>query len=574
MVKTTSSTKKRQSFVRLGLLLGILILLNIIGNLAYTRFDLTREGRFTLSESTKNLLGSLEDVVYVKVYLEGDFPPGFQKLQQGIRDQLTEMRRYAGGNLEFEFINPADAGDERTTNELYQQLYTAGLQPTDLQSRSDDGVQRKIIWPGAMVYYRNKEVAMNFLLGAGAGNSPLEIINASEEALEYTIANSIKKAATIIKPRIAFTEGNGELDKIATSDIARSLSEFYSLVRYDLGTIEPVPADINLLIIAKPTEKFSDWDKYKIDHFVNRGGRILWLLDAVKAEMDSMGPDNFFMAESRELEIDDLLFKYGVRVNPFLVQDTRATQIPIVYGSSGGQPQQRLYPWFYYPLVQADTDHPIVRKLDPIQFRFANSIDLVSAPGIRSAVLLKSSALSRVVYAPFRVNLTLATEPSKEEMFNKGGQPLAVLLEGQFPNLYKSRYFNEFAQKAVDSLNMNLADQPKGSRMIVVGDGDIIRNNVRQSTGEVYPLGFDRFTNQMYGNKTFLLNAVDYLLDETGLINVRSKQITLRMLDQKKIKAEKLRWQLLNTAVPILLLLTFGIARHMWRRRKYAKRSA
>ncbi len=573
MVKTPTSAKKRQSFIRLGLLLGILILLNIIGNLAYTRFDLTREGRFTLSKSTKTLLSSLEDVIYVKVYLEGDFPPGFQKLQQGLRDQLTEMRRYAGGNLEFEFINPADAGDERTTNELYQQLYTAGLQPTDLQSRNDDGVQRKIIWPGAMIYYRNKEVAMNFLLGAGAGNSPLEIINASEEALEYTIANSIKKATTLIKPRLAFTEGNGELDKVATSDIARSLSEFYSLVRYDLGTIEAVPADINLLIIAKPTEKFSDWDKYKIDHFVNRGGRILWLLDAVSAEMDSMGPDNFFMAESRSLEIEDLLFKYGVRVNPFLVQDTRATQIPIVYGSSGGQPQQRLYPWFYFPLVQADSDHPIVRKLDPIQFRFANSIDLVRATGVRSSVLLHSSALSRVVYAPFRVNLTLATEPSKEDMYNKGGQPLAVLLEGAFPNLYKSRYFNEFAQRAVDSLQMNLSDQPKTSRMIVVADGDVIRNNVRQSTGEVYPLGFDRFTNQMYGNKTFLLNAVDYLLDETGLINVRSKQITLRMLDQKKIKAEKLRWQLLNTAVPILLLLAFGLLGGYWRQRKYAKRS-
>ncbi len=571
MVKQPVSSKKRQSFVRLALLLGILVLLNIIGNLAYTRFDLTREGRYTLSESTKELLASLEDPVYVKVYLEGDFPPGFQKLQGAIRDQLGEMRRYAGGNLEFEFINPADQADERTTNELYQQLYKAGLQPTDLHARSDDGVQRKIIWPGAMVYYRNKEVAMNFLLGAGAGSGPLEIINASEEALEYTIANSIKKAITLQKPRIAFTEGNGELDKVSTSDIARSLNEFYSLVRYDLGTIEPVPADINLLIIAKPTEKFSDWDKYKIDHFVNRGGRILWLLDAVEAEMDSMGPDNFFMAMGRELELDDLLFKYGLRVNPFLVQDTRSTQIPIVYGSSGGQPQQRLYPWFYFPLVSADTDHPVVRKIDPVQFRFANTIDLVSAPGIKSDVLLRSSALSRVVYAPFRINLTLATEQSKEEMFNKGGQPVAVSLEGAFPNLYKSRYFNEFAQRAVDSLGMKLADLPKKSRMIVVADGDVIRNSIRQSTGEVYPLGFDRYTNQLYGNKTFIMNAVDYLLDETGLINVRSKQITLRMLDQKKVKAEKIRWQLLNTAVPVLLLLAFGAARAYWRRRKYAK---
>lgn len=569
------SQRKRQSILRLLLLLGILLLVNIIGNLAYTRFDLTREGRYTLHKSTKKLLTDLEDVVYIKVYLEGDFPPGFQKLQAAIRDQLLEMRRVAGGNLEFEFINPASLGDERATNELYQQLYQAGLQPTDLQSRSEDGLQRKIIWPGAMVYYRNKEVAMNFLLGAGAGNSPLEIINASEEALEYTLANAIKKASTITKPRVLFTEGHGELDKSYTSDIARALSEFYSLSRYDLSSVEPVPDDVQLLIIAKPTEAFSDWTKYKIDHYVNRGGRILWLIDAVKAEMDSMGPENYFMAESRELNIEDLLFKYGVRVNPFLVQDVRATQIPIVYGSLGGQPQQRLYPWFYYPLVSSQSsDHPIVRKLDPIQFRFANSIDLVSAPGVRGQVLLQSSATSRVVYAPFRVNLTLATEPSKEDMFNKGNQALAVLLEGQFPSLYKTRFLNEFAQRAIDSLGMRLLDQPRSSRQIVIADGDVIANHVRKTTGEVYPLGFDRFTNQMYGNKPFVMNAVDYLLDETGLMPVRSKQITLRMLDMKKVKAEKGRWQLLNTAVPILLIVMFGVFQHYWRRRRYAKRKA
>lgn len=569
------STRKRQSMLQLALLLGILVLLNIIGNLVYTRFDLTREGRYTLHKSTKKLLTDLEDVVYIKVYLEGDFPPGFQKLQSAIRDQLLEMRRIAGGNLEFEFINPASLGDERATNELYQQLYQAGLQPTDLQSRSEDGLERKIIWPGAMVYYRNKEVAMNFLLGAGAGNSPLEIINASEEALEYTLANAIKKASTITKPRVLFTEGHGELDKNYTSDIARSLSEFYSLSRYDLSSVEPVPDDVQLLIIAKPTEAFSDWTKYKIDHYVNRGGRILWLIDAVKAEMDSMGPENYFMAESRDLNIDDLLFKYGARVNPFLVQDVKSTQIPIVYGSLGGQPQQRLYPWFYYPLVSSQrSDHPIVRKLDPIQFRFANSIDLVSAPGVRSQVLLRSSSTSRVVYAPFRVNLTLATEPSKEDMFNKGDQALAVLLEGQFPSLYKTRFLNEFAQRAIDSLGMRMLDQPRSSRQIVIADGDVIANHVRKTTGEVYPLGFDRFTNQMYGNKPFVMNAVDYLLDETGLMPVRSKQITLRMLDMKKVKAEKGRWQLLNTVIPILLIVLFGIFQHYWRRRRYAKRKA
>jgi ABC-2 type transport system permease protein len=570
MVK--GNPKKRQSLLKLGLLLGSLLLLNIIGNLAYTRIDLTGEGRYTLSKSTRDLLENLEDAVVVKVYLEGDFPPGFQKLQSAILDQLTEMRRYAGGNLQFEFIDPSDQPDDRTRNELFQQLYKQGLQPTDLQSRDEGGIQRQVIWPGAMVYYRSKEIAVNFLLGSGAGNSPQEILNASEEALEFTIANAVKQATQLFKPRIAFTEGNGELDKVLTSDIGRALNENYELLRYDINTVEPVPADVQLLVIAKPTRPFSEWAKYKIDHFVNRGGRILWLLDAVVAEMDSMTAENYFMAVTRDLQLDDLLFKYGFRVNPYLVQDVRSTSIPIVYGSLGGQPQQRLYPWYYYPLVNPQSEHPIVRKIDPIAFKFAGTIDFVDAPGVKQTVLLRSSQQSRVVYAPFRINLSQATEPGKEESYNKGGQPMAVLLEGNFPSFYKSRYFNPFAQRAVDSLGMKLLENAKPSRMVVVADGDVIANAVRKSTGEVYPLGFDRYTNQMYGNKSFMLNAIDYLLDETGLINVRSKQITLRLLDAKRVKEEKLRWQLLNTVVPISLILVFGVVWHWNRKRRFANK--
>jgi ABC-2 type transport system permease protein len=568
MVK--SNPKKRQSLVKLALLLGSLILLNIIGNLAYTRLDLTGEGRYTLSESTKDILEKLEDMVVVKVYLEGDFPPGFQKLQSAILDQLTEMRRYAGGNLQFEFIDPSDQQDETSRNKLFQQLYEQGLQPTDLQSREEGGIQRQVIWPGAMVYYRTKEIPVNFLLGSGAGNTPQEILNSSEEALEFTIANAIKQATQLFKPRIAFTEGNGELDKILTSDIGRALNENYELQRYDLNTIEPVPADVELLVIAKPTKAFSEWAKYKIEHFVTRGGRILWLFDAVTAEMDSMTAENYFMAFRRDLQLDDLLFKYGVRINSFLVQDVRSTSIPIVYGSSGGQPQQRLYPWYYYPLVNPDSDHPIVRNIDPVSFKFAGTIDFVDVPGLKQTVLLRSSKQSRVVYAPFRINLSQATEPGKDEAYNKGGHPMAVLLEGTFPSFYKSRYFNPFAQRAVDSLGMKLPDKPKPSRMVVVADGDVIANAVRKSTGEVYPLGFDRYTNQMYGNRSFVLNTVDYLLDETGLINVRSKKITLRLLNAGKVKEEKLRWQLFNTVLPITAIILFGVVWSWNRKRRFA----
>lgn len=570
--KAQNSTKRRQSLVQLGLLLGILVVVNVVASFLYTRIDLTKEKRYSLAPGTRELLQSLPDVVYVRVYLEGDFPPGFQKLRGSVKDLLAEMRLAAGGNLEYEFIDPADQPDDRSRNELYEQLFKTGLQPTDLQNRTGSGLERQVIWPGAVVVYRNKEVPANFLLGAGAGSSPLEIINASEEALEYTLANAIKKSTQIYKPKIAFTEGHGELDGLATSDIAKALNEFYALSRYDLKSVEAVPDDVELLVIAKPTESFSDWHKFKLDNFIMRGGKVLWLIDPVIAEMDSMTPENFFMAVPRELGLDEMLFKYGVRINADLVQDLKSSRIPIVYGSIGGQPQQKLFPWFYHPLVSGETQHPIVRNLDPIAFKFASTIDLVEADGIKKSVLLQSSQRSRRMLAPVRVNLQLATEQSKEEQFNKAGLPMAVLLEGSFTSHFKNRYLNDFALRAIDSLGMKRVDAGKPTKMVVISDGDVIRNHVRKTTGEVYPLGFDRYTNQMYGNKVFLLNAIDYLLDDGGLINVRSKQITLRMLDGKKVKENRLRWQLVNLALPVVLLLSFGLARNQWRKRKYAQR--
>ena len=574
MVKTQKNkgSNRSQSLVRLLLLIAILLVLNVLAGFVYTRFDLTRERRYSLAPGTKELVSGLQDIVYIKVYLEGDFPPGFQKLRASVKDMLGEMRRLAGGNLEFEFVNPADQPTELATNQLYEQLYKLGLQPTDLQNRTTDGLERKVIWPGAIVYYRNKEIATNFLLGAGAGGSPMEIINASEEALEYTLANAIKKATSLYKPRIAFTDGHGELDGLATSDIARALNEFYTLQRYDVKTIEAIPQNIDLLVIAKPTQKLTDWSKYKIDNFIMRGGKVMWLLDGVGAAMDSMTADNFFMALPSELGLDDLLFKYGVRINSDLIQDVKASRIPIVYGNLGGQPQQKLFPWFYFPLISGETQHPIVRNLDPISFQFVSSIDLVDALGVDKSILLRSSNLSRKLMAPVRVNLQLATEQSKEAQFNKPNQNVAVLLEGQFPSFFKNRYLNEFAQKAIDSLGMTQKENSLKTKMIVISDGDVIRNHVRKNSQEIYPLGFDRYTNQMYGNKVFLMNAIDYLLDDAGLINVRSKQITLRLLDGKKVTQQRSRWQALNLGLPVILLVLFGFSRNQWRKRKYARK--
>jgi ABC-2 type transport system permease protein len=561
-----------QSYLRLALVLGALILINVLASFQNWRLDLTAEQRYSLHPNTRALMAGLKDVVFVRVYLEGDFPPGFRKLRNTTEDLLRQMRRESGGKLEFEFTDPSAQADRQSTNELFEQLYKQGLQPTDLQVRGEDNsMSRQVIWPGAMVYYRGQEKSANFLLGGSPGATPMQILNASEENLEFALVDAIDKIVRMKKSKIAFTEGHGELEQAMVSDIAKTLSEHYTVTRYDLNIVEAVPEDVDMLVIAKPSAYFSDWTRYKLDHFVMRGGRILWCLEGVGASMDSMGQENAFMAMPVESGLEDLLFRYGIRVNANLIQDFRAAPIPVVYGSMGGQPQTKLFPWYYFPLVLGDGQHPLSRNLDPILLRFVSSIDTVTALGIRKEVLLASSDRSRSLASPLRVHLGTATEALEESQFQNKRMPVAVLLEGTFHSAYRKRVLNEFAQKAVDSLQMPKKDSINNGRMIVVADGDLLRNEVRVSTGEIYPLGLDRFTGQQYGNRNFALNAVAYLLEDRSTIELRARRISLRLLNAKRVKEEKLFWQVMNLGLPLLLLLAYGGLRYDRRRRAFVK---
>ena len=561
-----------QATVRLLLVLGALVLVNVLVSFVNLRLDLTEEQRYSLHPNTRALMNNLQDVVFVRVYLEGDFPPGFRKLRNATEDLLQQMRRESGGKLEFEFKDPSAQPDQRTRDELYQQLYKQGLQPTDLQVRGEDqSLTRQVIWPGAMVYYRGQEKPVNLLLGGGSGSSPMQVLNASEENLEFALVDVIDKIIRIKKPKIAFSEGHGELEPALVSDFAKSLSEHYNVTRYDLNRTEAVPEDIDLLVVAKPSTYFSDWARYKLDHFVMRGGRILWCLEGVGASMDSMNSENAFMAMPLETGLEDLLFRYGIRINANLVQDFRAAPIPIVYGSMGGQPQTKLYPWYYFPLVIGDGQHPLSRNLDPVLMRFVSSIDTVTAPGLTKKILLTSSDRSRVLASPLRVHLGTATEALEESQFQRQPLPLAVLLEGTFYSAYRKRILNEFALRAVDSLGMKPIDSVRNGRMIVVADGDVLRNEVRPSTGDIYPLGLDRFTGQQYGNRNFALNTVAYLLEDRSTIELRARKISLRLLDGRKLKTQKTYWQAFNLGVPLVLLLVFGSWRFYARRRRYIR---
>ncbi|MBK9480036.1 MAG: gliding motility-associated ABC transporter substrate-binding protein GldG [Bacteroidetes bacterium] len=559
-------TSRKISLLQLLLALVILVLINNLGGYVFYRIDLTSEKRYSLSPATKDLVKSLDDVVLVKVYLEGEFPAGFKRLRSETKEMLDEFRAYAGDNLQYEFINPSESTDEKKRNEVYQHLVKEGLQPTNLTVKEEGGKSQQIIFPGAIFSYKNRNIAVQ-LLKSRMGVSSEEMLNSSIQQLEYEFSNSIRKLSNPQKMNVAFIKGHGELDQLHSTDIARSLSEYYTVKQVALDSNIHALEGYDAAIVAKPDSVFSEKDKFILDQFVMNGGKMMWFIDPVYAEMDSLqNKQGMTFGISNPINLDDLLFKYGVRLNDNLVQDLQAAPIPIVTGYSGNQPQQSLFPWFYMPLVVPENVHPIVTNLNAIKFEFASSLDTVSNAGVKKTILLHTSKYSKVLNSPVRISLGIVQQEPKQEQYNKHNLPLAVLLEGQFESVFKNRITTAIA----NSNEIKFKAQSKPTKMIVVSDGDVIKNAVSKSSGKVYPLGFDRYTNQMYGNTNFILNSMNYLTDNSGLISIRSRELTLRLLDKEVLKSDKFFWQLLNTLLPILLLLIYGIVQFYLRKRKYS----
>lgn len=559
-------TSRKISLLQLLLALVILVLINNLGGYVFYRIDLTSEKRYSLSPATKDLVKSLDDVVLVKVYLEGEFPAGFKRLRSETKEMLDEFRAYAGDNLQYEFINPSESTDEKKRNEVYQHLVKEGLQPTNLTVKEEGGKSQQIIFPGAIFSYKNRNIAVQ-LLKSRMGVSSEEMLNSSIQQLEYEFSNSIRKLSNPQKMNVAFIKGHGELDQLHSTDIARSLSEYYTVKQVALDSNIHALEGYDAAIVAKPDSIFSEKDKFILDQFVMNGGKMMWFIDPVYAEMDSLqNKQGMTFGISNPINLDDLLFKYGVRLNDNLVQDLQAAPIPIVTGYSGNQPQQSLFPWFYMPLVVPENVHPIVTNLNAIKFEFASSLDTVSNAGVKKTILLHTSKYSKVLNSPVRISLGIVQQEPKQEQYNKHNLPLAVLLEGQFESVFKNRITTAIA----NSNEIKFKAQSKPTKMIVVSDGDVIKNAVSKSSGKVYPLGFDRYTNQMYGNTNFILNSMNYLTDNSGLISIRSRELTLRLLDKEVLKSDKFFWQLLNTLLPILLLLIYGIVQFYLRKRKYS----
>ncbi len=586
MTKEKQTDKKkdirRSNILQVLLGLVILLLVNVISYYLFTRIDLTAEKRYTLSDQTKELLRGLDDLVYFQVYLDGEFPAGFKRLKRETREMLDQFRAYSD-NVQYEFVNPSASDDPAERNAIYQRLVERGLNPTDLQVKTNEGQSQQIIFPGAIVAYKNQEMPLELLVSQ-MGIPPEEVLNNSIQNLEFNLANTIRKLTVTVRPRVAFLEGHGELGLLETADIIRALQEYYSVerVRMDekLNSLTEreeteeqgivVRNKYDAVVIAKPDSAFSEKDKFIIDQFIMRGGSVLWLVDPVFASMDSIQFSDATVGIINDVNLSDQFFKYGVRLNTNLVMDINALPIPLKTGEMGGAPQIDFFPWYYFPVLNPTVDHPIVKNLNAIKTEFIGSIDTVAAEGVKKTILLTSSAYSRVVNTPVLISLEILRKEPDRRLYATPHIPVAVLLEGTFESLYNKRVPPEIR----DSEEIRFLDRSRPAKMIVVADGDIIKNQSRMSDGRrlPYPLGYDRYTGQTFGNKEFILNAMNYLVDENSLISIRSREIKLRLLDRTKVSGQRVFWQVLNTVAPVLLILLLGIVMFIGRKRKYATR--
>ena len=557
---------KSRDLINLGLMLLVVILINCIGSFFFHRFDLTSEKRYTLTSNSVELAKNLNDVVFVKVYLDGEFPgaAGFKRLRNSTKELLDEFRAYAGDNIEYEFIDPNAITDKKQRNELFKQLDKKGLQATNLEVKGEKGVNQQIIFPGALITYKGQEIPWQ-LLKTQTGVSPEEQLNNSVMALEYDFSNAIRKLNKGIKPEVAFIDGQHEADTLQVADICQGLSDYYDVVRIKINHRLKALNGVKTVVIAHPDSAFDEKDKFILDQFIMNGGNVLWLINPVSVSYDSLRRNASTFGIANTLNISDQLFRYGVRVNTNLVQDLQCSAIPVNKALVGAAPRFELMNWIFSPLIMPIEKHPIVKNLDLIKFDFTSSIDTIGVKNVKKTILLRTSRYTKLVNAPVRVNLAMVNVRPDENQFRKPPQPVAILLEGNFESLYKNRIPPSIARDST----IGFKETGKPAKMIVVADGNIIRNSLDRN-GMPLPLGYDVYTRKMYGNKNFILNCINWLCDDQGLMSARARDIQLRMLNKKRITVERLQWQLINTLVPILVILVTGIVLFMIRKKKYA----
>jgi len=570
MIKKTENKnqRQRQALVRILMMVAILICVNVLASYFHSGIDLTKEKRFTLSEPTIRLLKNMHEVAVIDVYLKGKFPAGIQRLEEAVRERLRSFKDVAGNKIIFRFTDPFEGKSDDEKKQVAHDLEQKGIVPHELKSSNDDNDEysMKVFFPYALVQYNGKQMPVLLLDYMSAKNSPAEMISYAETMLEYKFANALNQMGRRDIAHIAYITGNGEPLGMNTYDMLSTLQHHYWLDTVDLAHVSQISLAYDAILIVQPKMTFTEPEKLRIDQYIIHGGHALFSLNMLDANLDSLRihPPQL-IAMDNNLELDNLLFQYGVRVNKDLVEDKENMQLARTMND--GQPQ--LHDWIYFPKLNPTSDHPIVRNMDFIRAGFTNSIDTIRSRLIKKTILLQTSKYSMKADAPARVSLSMMNFPIPDEIFTKSYIPVAILLEGKFRSAYAGKLAPVFLQYLSDTLKQpfKVTADTDGS-IIVTSVGDMFMNTYNQKDG-VLPMGYYFWTNDFFANRDFLLNSMEYLTDRSGILEARSKEMKLRLLDTGRAKEEKSTWQFVNVGIPIAIVLVFASCYFFFRKRRY-----
>ena len=552
---------------RNGSFLICLVLFFIISFFYYFWIDLTSDKRYSISDQTKILMKKIDSPLQVVIYLDGDLNPGFTRLKKSTAELLDELSVYSSKSIDINYENPSLADSPGQREKKYAELQSRGLMPTAVYERDKEGKSiQKVIFPWIEMTYKGKKVQVCLLKNI-LGNSGEKNLNISIENLEFEITDGIRRLVNTEVSKIAFMEGHGELSEAETFDISKTLSKYFQIDRGVLGNNASILNNYKVIIIAKPTKPFSESDKFIIDQYIMNGGRVLWLLDGVRVSRENLSTSGLSPAIELDMNLNDQLFRYGIRINPVILQDVQCASVPVNIAPANAPPQFEPTPWYYSPLLLTSPDHPVTRNITEVRSEFCSGIDMVGDNKlVKYQLLLATSDNTHIVGTPTTIDLSQKTKPTDKAYFNLSYVPVAVSLEGSF----ESDFANRMIPKGLTN-TLPIRKQSVDTRQIIVADGDIIRNEITAKDSSAVPLGYDRYMNQQFGNKDFIQNAVLYLADNDGWMQLRSRTLKLRLLNKRITNEERVTWQLINVIIPLGFLFIFGVAYQIIRKRKYTK---
>jgi gliding-associated putative ABC transporter substrate-binding component GldG len=544
-------------------IVAALIAVNILSAFVFFRLDLTEEKRYTLSEATQSLLAGLPDDVHVDVYLTGDIPPGFKRLENATLETLAEFQATAAKQITYRTIDPSSITKGEAKNKLIDRLQQVGLLPTNIFANEGGKRTEKLLFPGVVISYKGKETGV-LLLKGNKSASPEEQLNQSYEGIEFQLASAIRRLtqAEGSRRRVGLIFGHTQVPPSRFADLLASVQENYDLFLVDMTKPDPI-ANVDAILVLKPDSPFSDDEIFKLDQYVVKGGRALFFVDGQR--VDSVNAEGTY-AQPLNLNLDNLFFRWGIRLNRDVIKDMYCAPIPLNVGNTGDKPNIQLLPWRFYPLLNnfGNGRNPIVRNLDAVLGRFVSTLDTVQASGIKKTPLLLTSAYTKILKTPTLISYNEARQQPDPSTYNDGPRLVSCLLEGRFQSVYANQIIPG------DPRANGFQAQGNSSSVLVCSDGDLVVNDVDYKRNTPYPLGFDRFTRTTFANKDFALNALDYLVDPNGVIAARTRQVTLRPLDKIRVDANRTGWQALNVLGPLALLGLVGVLWQVVRKRRYS----